>query len=876
MKILVYILITISIFSCTKESPTNQPIITISNVTDTMVVLNKWQILGPFPTESLQQLLDSNNLELFGMCEDSIRFEEFVKLTKHQAKDTSLLDTCFANRFYYSGLSPVDFGSVFKINNNKFFGNIYAGCMLNCKREIKTRLHFSSNASEKIWLNGKLICKDDRWKAMWSYQQFIPVTLKKGANFLLIKIGKFHDRWEMYARLENESKKAMKRYILLHNHAIVNDNIFTNDTMRLDNYFPPVNGRITVSDNTGKALFSDSIIPNKKWYRTINILKNGIYNAAFNTGKIALTQDFYRGNLHDTLPKLIRKIQSLQTFGRVKDNLDALIFRYNHLLNNTYPTDPKYVTLFIQLTNAYNDILKGVDPFHHTKGSFIRSYISDIDSSRQYYILHVPATYDKNKPSAVASNMPATIYDGLPYLQSFRVANSKLIDFFQDLSEKYNLIFVEPGSRRFKHPNFNTIEEAEFFNIINDIKKDYSIDTNRLYIAGTCSGGGEAIKLAARFPDRIAGLALIAPEVIFPNESKNSAVPLIKNITYTPIIDIHSAIDLHIDVRRSELLNKIAKELKFPNFTYVRLPNEYPKYNMDEFFDDGLEYCTKYTLNKSPKEIDFTTPHIIYNKSFWVTLDEINSPDTAHIYARIKGNTLTIQKENVVRYSINLSTLPFNHNKTLKIKDNGKVVFDGMAKGNQLELGLKPNRTIKNIQIAGPLAHVFTQKFIVVMGTIGNKTENAKLKALADTLNSYWYKRYFVSCRIKKDTEINEKDIAGAHLVLLGNFNSNSILKKLQGKLPLTITNTDIQISKKTTQGEKLCFYMIHPNPLNKNKYVAIIGYNNPEYISLGSERGDFNDVSDYGWFDYKVWEPANNNNGLESGYFNQYWETGN
>jgi hypothetical protein len=66
---------------------------------------------------------------------------------------------------------------------------------------------------------------------------------------------------------------------------------------------------------------------------------------------------------------------------------------------------------------------------------------------------------------------------------------------------------------------------------------------------------------------------------------------------------------------------------------------------------------------------------------------------------------------------------------------------------------------------------------------------------------------------------------------------------------------------------------MIYPNPLNKDKYVAIIGYNNPEYISLGSEREIFNDVSDYGWYDYKVWDEKSLLEGIKSGYFNQYWE---
>jgi hypothetical protein len=872
-KQLFFITCMFLVFACKHEDLSKKAILNISNVPDSMVVLNKWQILGPFSSNNQEHFMDSDNLKLFGLSEDNISFEKFLMITKHQAKDTSLLDTSFSNTFFNSGKIPTDFSSVYKIGREKFKGNVYCACLVVCQKEIKTRLHFSSNASEKIWLNGKQICSVDYMKPLFSYEQFIPVTLKKGPNFLFVKISKSFSGWEMYARLENESETAIKRHFGLHNHSILNGSIFSSDTIQLDGNFPPCSGRITVLDNSLKKLFSDTIIQNNSWLRSIAPFKTGIYHVAFKTGNIALTQDFYKGDLHDSIPKVIKKIQALQTSGRIKDNLDALIHRYNHLLTNTYPADPKYVTLFIQLTNAYNEIIKEVNPFHHTPGYFIRSYISDIDSSKQYYILHVPTSYDKNKPSAIAANMPATIYDGLPYLESFRVANSKLITFFQDLAEKYNLIFFEPGSRRFKYPNYNTIEEAEFFNILNDIKKDYNVDATRLYITGTCSGGGEVLQMAVKFPDRFAGLGLIAPEVIYPNESRNSPIPQIKNIINMPIFDIHSAIDRHIDVTRSDLLNRIAKELNFANFKYVRLPNEFPKYHVDDFFDDALEFCSKHALNLSPHEIDFTTPHIIYNKSFWITLKEINSPDTAHIHAKIKGNTLTVQKEKVVSYSVDLTTLPFNREKPLKIIDNGKEVYNKIAKANKIYIGPRATNTkVKNNIVAGPFAHVFTSKFLIVKGTSGSQDEKKHLSALADTINKYWYQRYFVPCKIKSDAEITNKDIAEANLVLLGNFNSNAILAKLQNELPLKISDSGIQIQTRTTKGERLCFYMIYPNPLNSNHYVAIIGYNNPKFISLGAEGGEFNDVSDYGWYDFKVWSIGFTENEL-AGFFNSNWQ---
>lgn len=49
--------------------------------------------------------------------------------------------------------------------------------------------------------------------------------------------------------------------------------------------------------------------------------------------------------------------------------------------------------------------------------------------------------------------------------------------------------------------------------------------------------------------------------------------------------------------------------------------------------------------------------------------------------------------------------------------------------------------------------------------------------------------------------------------------------------------------------------------------------YNNPDCISLGSENSDpYNDVSNYGWFDYKVWYDSPFNDVKLSGYFDCRW----
>lgn len=873
MKIykLVLICFILAHVACMRENITNKAIIEVDEIPDSTIVLNKWQVIGLFPSENTKECIKEDNLTMFGLKESQLCLKDFNKINKQAVKGKNI-DSVFFNTFYKSGNLPLDFNKIRSIE--KWKGNIYSFCQINCSKDIETRLHYSCTGAEKVWLNGKLINSNHYSRLLSSYDQFIPISLKKGINTLVIKIYKESKDCQLYARLENTSQTALRRQFEAHNHWILDGSIITIDTIKLDIRFPRSNGKLTIFDQNKKILFEDSIFEKKTWSRSISSLKIGIYSTTFEAHHIKLTQDFYRGDIHDTIPKIIKELNKLKVSERTKSMIDPLIFRYNHLRTQTYPGDKKYVNLFVQLNTVLLKLKNSIDPFHHTSGCFIRTYISEIDSSRQYYILHVPTSYKKEVPMPIAVIIPATVGDQ-PYLKSFRVANSRLIDYFQDLAEKFNIIIIEPSLRRTNKPNFNTIEEAEFFNVVSDVKRDYHINMNKFFLTGTCSGGNEALRLAIYHPDFFAAVGLVSPEVIFSSKDRNSTIKSIKNIINLPFFNMHSVIDRHLPIARSEMLSKIANDIKMKDFTYIRMPNEFPMFYADDFFDNILEFCTKYVFNPSPSEIDFTTPSIRYRKSFWISLNDINSPDTAHIHAKINGNTLRIEKENVISYSIDLNKMPFQKGKALKIIDNKKVVYNGIIKDSILQIGVhgRPSKLIKNSYISGPFSHVFDSRFVVVPGTSGNDKEVEASRSIADTIQKYWQIRYYTPCLIMDDRKITEDEIKNSNLILLGNFSSNKLINKLKDKLPLKITENNIQISKKVIKGNKLCFYLIYPNPLNQSKYVAIIGYNHPEFILLGAETSFFDDVSNYGWCDYKVWGNENPEDNHDSGFFSHFWE---
>jgi poly(3-hydroxybutyrate) depolymerase len=139
------------------------------------------------------------------------------------------------------------------------------------------------------------------------------------------------------------------------------------------------------------------------------------------------------------------------------------------------------------------------------------------------YALFVPSGYDKEKktPLVVAlhglgSNPQQIIrYRGLT-----------------DQAEKHGYIVVAPmgynsrgwygargpkgGKKDEDPPNLGELSEKDVMNVLGIVRKDYSIDPDRVYLMGHSMGGGGTVYLAAKYPDVWAALAPLAPALLRP------------------------------------------------------------------------------------------------------------------------------------------------------------------------------------------------------------------------------------------------------------------------------------------------------------------------------------------------------------------------
>ncbi len=186
------------------------------------------------------------------------------------------------------------------------------------------------------------------------------------------------------------------------------------------------------------------------------------------------------------------------------------------------------------------------------------------------YALFVPSTYDKGKkaPLIVAlhglGSNPQQIlrYRGLT-----------------DLAEKHGYVVVAPMGYnergwygapmpRRRNPsdpeNLSELSEKDVMNVLDIVRKEYTIDSDRIYLMGHSMGGGGAIHLAIKHADLWAGLAPIAPALLRP-------VADLDKIKHIPVILVQGDKDNLCPV---ETARRWAEQMKKLQMTceYVEVP----------------------------------------------------------------------------------------------------------------------------------------------------------------------------------------------------------------------------------------------------------------------------------------------------------------
>jgi polyhydroxybutyrate depolymerase len=156
---------------------------------------------------------------------------------------------------------------------------------------------------------------------------------------------------------------------------------------------------------------------------------------------------------------------------------------------------------------------------------------------KREYLLHVPRSYDRAKPTPLVISMHGAGLWG---------AAQKETSQWNDLADQQRIIVVYPSGAEASWPRIwhvdggpDLVKDVRFIaDLIDTLKLSYNIDPNRIYANGLSNGGGMAFVLSCTLSDRIAAVGMVAAAQTLPWEwcTDQRAVPMIAfHGTHDPI-----------------------------------------------------------------------------------------------------------------------------------------------------------------------------------------------------------------------------------------------------------------------------------------------------------------------------------------------------
>lgn len=894
--------------SNSKEKKTNGiPMVVLDSAkTDFDVRIHDWRVLGPFADDKKNTWKGEKSnfpglyydyLKDFGFSEAEINASDVPTIIKSKSNKANLLVDDFTNGYIRDTSRNIIFSKYFRHTDNS---TVYAFFEIYSPKEQDVVFITGSDDGMKAYLNNRVIINKPTARSMREYQDIGIGHLRKGKNLFFAKVYNDLFEWGLNVSIYSYSKA---REVLMANNLLklLDDAIYDHpsDSLKFNIALYPSkshHAEASIYNPMGNKIMTKDF--GKKDYLNIALtnLTKGIYLAKVDMDAGKYEQWFYYGNNSDSLLSSYMKRCEKFRDSDAKINLQALLTRYEHLINpeNKKADDPVWQSklLFIikELECVLTDLENGNQAFRNKLGIHLRGFRSKIDDQEQFYKVYVPSQYkDGEKPSSVVIIVPAITAPIRPFLKSIHVANLIQEEEHIRASEKYGHILLWANSRGYNYGN--PIENSDVLDALAALKKDYKIDENRIYLTGYCTGGLDALTLGMRYPTLFAAIGLFSPltdrtsiakshfDIPFFNcefwLKQNTPLLFANNFKNLPIYILHGEKN-HAPLQHSLNFVENCKRVGVNPYFKIIYDEISPgmfstNYTIFDFFESK-------TLDKNPKVVDYSTSQLKYNHAYWVTINKMDdSFKKATIHAdHTKPNLIKVEAENVSQYEIQLTNMEMDKSKPLVIMTNGKINFSGLVKNNKISIDVNPdiqptNTLSKNHDTEGPILHAFERGFILADCKNPALKGNIEMSAACDSLVKAWKRDYFVDgCRYKKASTINSKDIDNYNLVLIGNQDNNILIKKIINQIPLKYSSDSIILGGKVFKGEKIGFLMIYPNPLNKRNYIVLVSSNNWKDFIIPKI-----DLSMEGCFDYIIWETLSNKsqNILDIGYFDSSWQ---
>lgn len=555
----------------------------------------------------------------------------------------------------------------------------------------------------------------------------------------------------------------------------------------------------------------------------------------------------------------IQTVANIMPFSAVKIPLD---------IESEAKIETEEDSILITITASFDTFSTQEDFWIKVKNrdeAYVKTFISRIDNSCQYYAILPPENYNEDSSYAL--------------IMTCHGAGVKARGQVKAYTQKDWAFVVAPTNRRRFGFDWQDWGRLDFLEVLEDVKKNFKIDTDRIYLTGHSMGGHGAWHIGMTHPDIFAAMApsagwtsfqLYVPWFLQKSElfahpdlikyrdmvlRQDNPLLFLENAYNLPIYILQGGTDDNVPPIQARMFCKYLTNLGY-DYLYNEVEGKGHWWNIDSTpgtdcvdLKEMMGFLKSKVRNTYPEHIVFKTSDIDHsNQAYWVRIDELEdiyqdgmidirktgmmgdytvfstAPPIRFLVktSNIDGFTIILDDSLIpnrllgekVGFEINGQKLNFDYKEICEIsfhKDNNRFKI-----AKQKSRGLTKQRGLY-----GLIKKAYFEPFILVYGTTGDSssTENNLHQA---RMQSYtWWYRANGFVEVLPDTEVTEKIIKNYNLVLFGNPVTNSILKWISYRLPLHIEEGRVIVDRDTIRGD-LCLVEIYPNPLNPEKFVLL------------------------------------------------------
>jgi hypothetical protein len=545
---------------------------------------------------------------------------------------------------------------------------------------------------------------------------------------------------------------------------------------------------------------------------------------------------------------------------------DAL--RYDEFFNPTNEVPAAKALLQEGLQRA-RSLREHQAPWTISTGLVVRGYVSKIDGSVQPYGLVIPASYQANSPHHFRLDAWFHGRDEKLSELNFLAARQKSAGEFTPANT-----FVLHLYGRYCNAN-RFAGEVDLFEALENVRRHYPIDENRLVVRGFSMGGAACWQFATHH----AGLwAAAAPGAgfsetveflkVFQNEALQPAwyeqklwhwydsTDYALNLFNCPTVAYSGEID-----KQKQAADAMAKALAAEGIELEHIigPQTAHKYHPAAKIEvsDRIDRIAERGRDPVPRHIRFTTWTLRYNQMLWLTVDGLGQHwERARVDADILDeHTVQAKTTNVTAMTLAMPAglCPLDPARRPIVVLDGQQLeappvrsdrswtahFEKKASTWVVGAGAEPGLH-KRHGLQGPIDDAFMDSFIMVHPT--GKPLNSSIGQWAQAEEAHavdhWRRQFRGEARVKNDADITPQDIASSNLVLWGDPRSNALLARIAAKLPVRWNEHGVQTPDAIYPADRYALVLVYPNPLNPAHYIVInSGFTFREYDYLNNAR---------------------------------------